>query len=251
MVEAYGMSESPIYRGSAQNALDFIALARNPYFAWRYGVKPGDNDTSVTGWMAMPLRSALLVNAAATARGKAPPLVVDEDAFEGVRAWLDKMTDPDYGRVGYLQRGSGSARPTELLDRFPSNRTEALTALGILLRVQAGEDPRRSDVIRKGVELCTDLLPRWEPADGSIDMLYWHYGTLALFQVGGEPWRAWNAALLRAVLGSQRRDTDPCGYKGSWDPIGPWGIDGGRVYSTALLALCLEVPHRYERVFGR
>ena len=46
MVEAYGMTGSPLFRGSAQKALDFIALARNPYFAWRYGVKPGDNDTS-------------------------------------------------------------------------------------------------------------------------------------------------------------------------------------------------------------
>ena len=49
------MTGSAIYKGSAQKALDFIALARNPYFAWRYGVKPGDNDTSVTGWMMMAL----------------------------------------------------------------------------------------------------------------------------------------------------------------------------------------------------
>ncbi|MCZ6786390.1 MAG: hypothetical protein O7E54_04410, partial [Planctomycetota bacterium] len=27
---------------------------------------------------------------------------------------------------------------------------------------------------------------------------------------------------------------------GSWDPIGPWGPDGGRVYSTAVMVLCLD-----------
>ena len=32
---------------------------------------------------------------------------------------------------------------------------------------------------------------------------------------------------------------------GSWDPKGPWGPYGGRVYSTAMAALCLEVYARY------
>jgi hypothetical protein len=34
---------------------------------------------------------------------------------------------------------------------------------------------------------------------------------------------------------------------GSWDPIGEWGISGGRVYSTALGAMTLEVYYRFER----
>ena len=55
MCEAYGMTGSPIFKCSAQKCLDFIALSRNPYYAWRYGVKPGDNDSSVTGWMMMAL----------------------------------------------------------------------------------------------------------------------------------------------------------------------------------------------------
>jgi hypothetical protein len=37
---------------------------------------------------------------------------------------------------------------------------------------------------------------------------------------------------------------------GSWDPIDPWGEDGGRVYSTAMLTMCCEVYYRYDRVFG-
>ena len=37
---------------------------------------------------------------------------------------------------------------------------------------------------------------------------------------------------------------------GSWDPIDRWGDDGGRVYSTAVLAMCLEVYYRYDKVFG-
>ena len=251
MVEAYGMTGSSIWKGSAQRALDFIALTRNPYFAWRYGVKPGDNDTSVTGWMMMALKSAQIINNdIAKRRSKQRPLVIDESAFDGIRAWLDKATDKDYGRVGYVQRGSGSARPQDLVDRFPADKSEALTAVGVLARVFMGEDPRKSDLIKKGAALMSKLPPTWNKADGSIDMYYWYYGTLAMFQVGSRPWEAWKKAMNKAIVETQRKDTDHCQYKGSWDPVGPWGGDGGRVYSTALMAMCLAIYERYPRVIG-
>jgi hypothetical protein len=125
-----------------------------------------------------------------------------------------------------------------------------MTGVGVLARVFCGEDPRRSEIIRKGADLCAALPPTWNPADGSIDMYYWYYATLAMFQVGGRHWSIWNRGLETAVAGSQRRDGDHCLYKGSWDPIDPWGPHGGRVYSTAILAMCLEVYYRYPRVFG-
>ena len=58
------------------------------------------------------------------------------------------------------------------------------------------------------------------------------------------------AALLHdtAILDHQRRD--PGCLHGSWDPADAWGEEGGRVYATATLALCLEVYYRYPRVFG-
>ncbi|MGK0218771.1 MAG: hypothetical protein ACI9HE_002266, partial [Planctomycetota bacterium] len=56
-----------------------------------------------------------------------------------------------------------------------------------------------------------------------------------------------NKAMKPAVLSSQRREGH---QKGSWDPVGPWGYSGGRVYSTALMVLCLEVYFRYAKVLG-
>jgi len=250
MVEAYGMTESNIYKGPAQKALDFISLSRNPYFVWRYGVKPGDNDSSVTGWMMMALKSAKLINEDATKRGKAHPLTLDEEAFDGIRAWLDKMTDPDYGRVGYVTRGSGPARPQELVDRFPGEKSESMTGVGMLARIFMGDDPRKDPVIKKGADLCAKLLPTWNTNDGSIDMYYWYYATLAIFQVGGDYWKKWEEAMNTSMVANQRMDGNYCSFKGSWDPVDPWGSDGGRVYSTAILCMCLEVIYRYDKVFG-
>jgi hypothetical protein len=112
------------------------------------------------------------------------------------------------------------------------------------------EDPKKSDVVKKGGDLCMKLLPTWNVNDGSIDMYYWYYGTLAMFQVGGDGWKRWEAALKTDVIDRQRKDGDFCMVRGSWDPVDPWGPDGGRVYSTACLALCLEVWYRYPKVFG-
>jgi hypothetical protein len=238
MSEAYWMTRNPRYRKPAQEGLGFIARARNPYLAWRYEPRGGENDTSVTGWMVMALKS-----------GKFGGLDIDPDAFEGARQWIDKMTDPEFGQCGYNMPGGSPARPEGLQDKFPPEKSQSMTAVGMLTRIFLGEDPRTSEMIRKGADLCMEHLPTWNPDDGSIDMYYWYYATLALFQVGGTYWKKWNVNMKDAIVKSQH----PKGSgsrTGSWDPIGPWGGDGGRVYSTACLVMCLEVYYRYDRVFG-
>ena len=59
-----------------------------------------------------------------------------------------------------------------------------------------------------------------------------------MWKMGGRNWSRWNKALKAAILKTQCRTSDE---QGSWDPVGPWGYSGGRVYSTALMALCLQV----------
>ncbi|MCZ6574022.1 MAG: hypothetical protein O7C98_12760, partial [Planctomycetota bacterium] len=238
MCEAWAMTRNPRYKKPAQDGLNFISSARNPYLAWRYGVRPGDNDMSVTAWMVMALKS-----------GKFGGLDSDPDAFEGARTWTDKMTDVDFGITGYLQTGGSSARPQGRQNRFPAEKTASMTAAGILTRIFLGENPRESRMVRKGADQCLRLLPVWDPDDGSIDMYYWYYGTLAMFQIGGSTWKTWNKAMVNAVIKSQHRKGSGA-RTGSWDPIGVWGADGGRVYSTATMIMCLEVYYRYDRVFG-
>ncbi|MHC4940828.1 MAG: prenyltransferase/squalene oxidase repeat-containing protein [Planctomycetota bacterium] len=237
MAEAFWLTRNPLYKRPAQRGLDFIARARNSYGAWRYEPRGGENDLSVTGWMVMALKS-----------GKYAGLLIDPDAFEGARRFVDKMTDPEFGQAGYDSPGGGPARPEGMQEHFPAEKSASMTAVAILTRIFLGEKPT-SEMIRKGTQICMERLPTWNKDDGSIDMYYWYYGTLAIFQVGGKPWRAWNKAMVPAIVKSQHPRKSGA-RTGSWDPIGPWGHDGGRVYSTALMVMCLEVYYRYDRVFG-
>ena len=43
-----------------------------------------------------------------------------------------------------------------------------------------------SEIIQKGADALRRRCPVWNPNDGAIDMYYWYYGTLAMFQVGGD-----------------------------------------------------------------
>ena len=55
--------------------------------------------------------------------------------------------------------------------------------------------------------------------------------------------------MKKAIIDSQRQDKSDDRW-GSWDAVDPWYNDGGRVYSTAVNVMCLEVYYRYARVFG-
>lgn len=230
MATAYHLTASPLFKKSAQSALGFIEKARNPYLAWRYGVRPGDNDTSVTGWMTAALYA-----------GKTAGLRVSDEAFEGALAWVDKATGPESGRVGYVSRGTGSARAQDMMERFPADLSESLTAEGIAIRAFCGQDLSQNTLGLKGVDLILGKLPQWNTVTGQIDMYYWFWGTRALEQVGGKAWEAWSKEMSHVIATSQRTERD---VNGSWDPIGPWGREGGRVYSTAMMTMIAETLER-------
>lgn len=234
VVEAFGMTESPSLRTAAQRSVDFAHACKNPRRAWRYGVRPGEDDTSVTGWMVMLMKSA---------RGAGLDVPV-RDGIDVIE-FLDDMTD-ELGRTGYALRGQRPVRPAGRAEEFPDIYTESMTSVGILSRVFLGEEPTTSEPIRRGAKLVVASRPVNEAP--RLDFYAWYYGTLAMYQVGGASWKDWDKAMKRVVLDRQRRDHE-CEH-GSWDPVDAWGEEGGRVYATAMLAMCLEVTYRYPRVFG-
>ena len=235
--EAYYFSKSPLIRATAQRAVRYVEHARNPYGVWRYDVPPiGENDTSVTGWMVFVL-------AAAEDAG----IGVDPQAFTSALTWFDEVTDPATGRVGYVAPGSESSRIPNVNDHFPANKGEAMTAVALLSRFFLGQTPDTEPLMDKHADLLLGKLPEWDPDGFGCDMYYWYYGTYAMYQMGGRHWRTWQRAMTDAVQNTQREDGDA---RGSWDPVGPWGFAGGRVYSTAMMVLCLEVYERYSRISG-
>ena len=59
-------------------------------------------------------------------------------------------------------------------------------------------------------------------------------------------WQTWNAALQDALINTQQ---NAGAAAGSWAPDTTWGGYGGRVYSTSLATLCLEVYYRFLPVY--
>jgi hypothetical protein len=237
MCEAYGLSGYSLLRDPAQKGLDHLAAHRNPYGVWRYQPRDGDGDTSITGWCVMAL-----------AAGKHFGLAVDATALQTTAVWLDTVTDAS-GRHGYTAAGQRSSRkPGDHGSRFPADRTEAMTAVGLFARFFLGQDPAKTPAMPKAADLLLLQPPAWDEAGGRVDHYAWYYASYALFQMGGKRWTAWQKQLEPTLLKKQHRDPKDGNRFGSWDPDCAWGEDGGRVYSTAILALCLQANYRYSRL---
>ncbi len=235
---------------SVEDATDWCLRAQNPGYGWKYGYRGGKSDTSVTGWMVLALKTSKACADRRLIRTERERLAA---GFGGALAWFDRATSKSTGITGYESPGDEGSRLLRVFpDPYPYSKSlSAMTAVAVLCRIFAGES-RRSESIRRGVGILLDEPPEWKPARGKtglsrINMYYWYYGSYALFQVGGEPWRRWNEAMLSALLPTQR--LHGC-EGGSWDPIDEWGPAGGRVYSTAINAMTLEVYYRFRRQEG-
>ncbi len=239
LVEAYRVTRAEGMKDAAAGAVAFIEKSRNPYLAWRYDVRCVDNDTSVTAWMVEALAEA-----------KRAGLAVDPDGFQGAVDFLDHVTAKDSGRVGYTAIDNGPARPEDQLAAFPPDRSEATTALGICIRLRSGQR-KDSPFVVKGLGLLDGRPPSWNTNGGCIDFYYWAFGTEAM-RDAAEPaaWSRWRSAVEKALLPSQRVEKDGCA-RGSWDPLDPWRIDGGRIYSTAMATLALLACDQRDATSGK
>jgi hypothetical protein len=101
------------------------------------------------------------------------------------------------------------------------------------------------------VEYVMKSLPEWGEDGNKVNMYYWHYGTRAMAFVGGEKMVRWNNTVRGALDKNQCKGGVMDGTKGdkdgSWDPVCTWGAKGGRVYSTAMGALILEICARADK----
>ncbi|HEX6886328.1 MAG TPA: hypothetical protein VF530_23335 [Planctomycetota bacterium] len=228
--EALALQPSAAVQPAAQKAVDVIFAAQNPYAGWRYDVPPsGENDTSVTAWAVSALHAA-----------REAGLEGDfAAALEGARNWVEQATDATLGRVGYSALGELSSRTPEN-ERFPREAGEAMTAAGLLVRRLCGV-PADELMAKKQLELLRSRPPLWDVPGRTVDEYYFYYGAQAIALCDSPAQKVW----AKALEGVARAQSGNRGERGSWAPVGVWAQYGGRVYTTALLALALEASYRY------
>ena len=228
MAEAAGMGRVGETQKSAQRGIDYSVDKHqqgegSEKRGWRYAAKTAVADISVGGWFIMQYKSA-----------KVASLKVDPAGFDGGIKFLDSVEqkgaagDPYGGhRYGYTDANSIGHRRC---------------AIGCLGRQFLGV---KREELQGGVEHFVQQggTPKWDGNGSSVDLYYWYYATLCVFQQGGDLWKRWNEDLKKALVENQRKGND--NESGSWDPVGSYSEYWGRAGQTALGALCLEVYYRY------
>jgi hypothetical protein len=202
-----------------RSATRYTIAAQHPTDGgWRY--RPGDTgDTSQLGWQVMVLRSAERCEVAV------PPVI-----WTRVDRFLRQVERGHSGGLAVYR--PEEARPSRTMT------AEALYCRQLVTgRADGGLTPA---ALREAVE---SLLVE-PPSTGQVNLYYWYYATLALHRAqhvtpeAGAAWQRWNDALTRTLLATQNKD-------GSWPETCIWAGYGGRVFTTALGAMCLEVYYRY------
>lgn len=210
--EAMAMTGDQRLMPAVQRGVDYCVKAQNRNDGgWRY--QPGDGgDMSQFGWIVMALRSAKLGGAHVPAR-----------TFQQMRQFLKRCSSGVGGSLAAYRPGQGAST---------SMTAEALFCRYLLDDVPASE----------GVRNASRRISQESPSPNHVNLYYWYYGTLAMRHVGGDAWDQWNARLKATLVSLQETSGSEAG---SWEPNGVWGGYGGRVYSTAMAALNLEVYYRY------
>lgn len=210
--EAYAMTGDDRLRFYVQRAIDYTLSAQHRTTGgWRY--RPGDTgDTSQLGWQLMALKSAELAG-----------IRVPHESRDRAARFVASVTLGEH-------HGLASYRPGELPSR-------TMTAEALVCRVFLGQSRSHHADDEAANYLLGEL-----PDGGEPNVYYWYYATLALYQLQDRHWEPWNSALTKRLTTTQHTKGP---LTGSWDPDPVWGNYGGRVYATALSALCLEVYYRY------
>ena len=256
LAEAYAMTNDADLRGPAQKGVDIILQRQNRDdgggakagesssggLGWDYQNPSKRNDSSVTGWNVMALKSAyaggLNVGNGMTSAKTWMERVwkANNDGKEGRPDWqkLDPYTSESL--FSYCWNGS-----TEYMKEMGH---QAMAPVGMVCAVFMGH--RAGDPMLES--LANFVAKRQTPKSYPCNTYYMYYNTLGMFQVGGDKWKAWNASVRDMLVGAQRKG-EGC-LDGSWDFEGTafHGHKIGRVLSTAYSTLCLEVYYIIARV---
>jgi hypothetical protein len=222
LAEAQAMTGDRRLEAAVKRAVDFSVRAQNTSIGgWRY--RPGDSgDTSQLGWQMMALASAQRAG-----------IDVPSNTWSRVERFLGTVRRGENGGLASY-RPDGPASTSMTAEAFYCR---------LLLSDVAG---RQAD--DAACEEATSNLLMSLPNEERMNLYYWYYATLALHHRhkqslrAEDAWRTWNEAMAEVLVSAQISDG---GNAGSWDTNTLWGGYGGRIYTTAMAAMCLEVYYRY------
>jgi len=207
-----------IARKAAQNGIDYI-LSKQPSHGGFGYTGPG-NDTSVTGWQVMAINSAMIAK-----------LRVPRAARERTENFL-RLSMADDASTPYRINPSGAT----------GRGTPRMTAVALTARLFMRHSREAKDCVRQA-DWLTARDGHLTLASRGTDFYYIYYTSMAMYHMGGKYWTPWNKAFNAGLRARQVR-TGP--DKGSWPVVGSaYGPHGGRVYTTAMACLALEVYFKH------
>jgi len=228
LAEAQAMTGDKRLEPAVEKAINFSVAAQNDSVGgWRY--RPGDTgDTSQLGWQLMALASA-----------RRAGISIPDNTWQRVERFLHSVRRGNSG-------GLASYRPDS-----PASTSMTAEALYCRLLMEDIFGTMLDDAA--GEEATANLLASLPNAE-RVNLYYWYYASLALHHRHPqndrttEAWHTWNDAMTEAIVSTQVTEGE---HAGSWGANTIWGGYGGRVYTTAMATMCLEVYYRYAPVPGR
>jgi hypothetical protein len=229
LCEAYAMTQDRSLMRPAQLALNHIAHTQDPVGGgWRYFPTPMPGDTSVVGWQLMALKS-----------GHMAYLDVDAKTIKAATRFLNSVQAQGGAYYGYKGPGMG----------------EGTTAIGLLCRMYLGWK-RDNPALQRGVVYLDRLGPAIDPLGESGNLYYNYYATQVMRHYCGDPdseghemWVRWNKKMRDWLIKAQALDGH---QKGSWYiRLDPGSNHGGRLYSTAMATMILEVYYRHMPIYTK
>jgi hypothetical protein len=205
--EALSMSDDTGLIEPVEQARKYIESAQHKLGGWRYN--PGSKgDMTVTGWQLMALKSCELSGA----KTGDVTYQLAEDFISSLQSSI--------GCFGYQ---SPDENPTT-------------TAVGILSKMYLGAS--RDDV---SLQMGTDFVVDQRPS--KTDVYFNYYATQILHHRHDAAWPKWNQEMRDYLVNAQ--DDSDTHRAGSWYFRDQHGQVGGRLYTTAMAVMILEVYYRY------
>jgi len=206
MTRYQGKTDSDLF-SLTTGAANFTMAAQHTLGGWRY-VPGSPGDMTVTAWQVLSLISAQHGN-----------VILRTNTLPRSEQFVRRLSKPNAYAFGYQ---TTTAEPTT-------------TAVGLCLLLYLGQSPHETlfgnsldKMMRRGPRLT--------------DLYHDYYATLALHHARHPDWAAWHVPLREHLIKTQATEGHEAG---SWHFPDHHGDVGGRLYTTAMAAMILEIYYRY------